>query len=737
MKFYYTLLLLLILHVPAIADHVVGGELLYSHVSGHTYKITLIVYGECSGGSFSHLKNAEPRINILNEKSAFLTLILSEETNLRTEVTNVCPADAHKTTCKSPQGTIPGITKFVYSGTANLIPSAKWRMLFAGQMDNTGKSQSGYSSLISNMKTNSGYGFYLYLEAELNNLHSNNNSPEYTTTPTPLYCVNIPQQYNPGAIDKDKDELRYSLTAPLDINGIVSEYIPPYTATEPIATVPGSFSHNAATGQLAFTPAKTEIALVVQKTDEYRNGAWIGSCSRAMTFFISSQCSNQSPSGDIDPNSVSGGMLHNNIINQCKGSHTVKFAIPVADKNNDNIQVVLSNLPAGATANVQNNNTKNPLIDFEWNINTIQPGSYTFYANYNDGACPNPGNQVMSYTVNIVYPISIFHEVQEPTNCKHKQIMQFHLDGGVLPRKIIITNDANIVVSTRTEETATFTDSFETGAYKVLVYADYLPCSTTYNFEVSDYGTYPEPPLFEDINHCLGDPVRELNPIAARNGVVKWYSAQGELLANKPTYTTDSVGQYQWIINQKVKVCESVSDTVNVWVHPYPKVFAKNEDGHACVGDGIYLEAVGAVSYEWEPAEKIVFYDERPFAYIYQPETFVVTGYSKYGCAATDTLIFDDIEACCLFSYPNAFTPNADGINDGWHPITYGNVDFYLLCVYNRWGQRLFTTSNPKEKWDGTSGGKKCDLGTYYYKLKATCITGQQEEAGGSFVLIH
>src|SRR5690606_2971087 len=106
----------------AYADHVLGGELLYSHISGNDYNISLTVYGECSGGSFPHLKNAAPRVTLLNEKGAFITLILKEDLNSRAEVSNVCPAEAGKTTCKSLQGNIPGVTRFVYTANAELVP---------------------------------------------------------------------------------------------------------------------------------------------------------------------------------------------------------------------------------------------------------------------------------------------------------------------------------------------------------------------------------------------------------------------------------------------------------------------------------------------------------------------------------------------------------------------------------------------------------------------------------------
>lgn len=732
-----TLFTILLLSSSTRADHILGGELLYKHLSGNSYSISLTLYGECSGGSFPHLKSAQPHINILNERGTFYTLILSEDINQRQEVTNVCPSEKNNTSCVNPTGTIPGATKFVYSAITQLEPAEQWRLLFAGHMDNSGKSQSGLSHYISNITNNTGFGVHLYLEATLNNAKQNNSSPVYTVDPTPFYCVNIQQQYNQGAVDTDKDELRFKLVPPVDINGIETKYVSPYSPTYPFSTQSNIVNYNERTGQMSFTPNKTEVVLVVNKVEEYRDNELMGSSMRAMTFFMRNNCNNQAPNGNIDQSTVQGGLLHENTIHLCDTNNMVSFSIPVSDNNNDNINVSLSNIPNGANVNVTGNNTISPEIIFNWDMHGVAAGLYTFYATYTDGVCPVPGKQIVAYSVYVAEPFSIFHEVLSPTNCKYKQFVQFHVEGGILPRKIDVRDNTGEIIASYTDNNYELKDSFATGSYRVKVYSENLPCSTDYNFEVTDYGTYPDPPEFEDIHHCLYETTIELNPSPAPEGVVNWYDINGNKLDNTPVYHTDSVQTYSWPVNQTVKVCPSVFDTFDVSIHPYPNIDIVNKGGHACIGDGMYLEATGGIRYEWQPADKIVYYNKKPFTYVYEPSTYIVTGYSEYECSTKDTLVFDDIEPCCLFTYPTAFTPNNDGHNDGWHPVTYGNVDFYLLSVYNRWGQRVFTSSDPKEKWNGRANGQPCELGTYHYLLRARCVTGKEELGKGDFVLLR
>jgi gliding motility-associated-like protein len=65
------------------------------------------------------------------------------------------------------------------------------------------------------------------------------------------------------------------------------------------------------------------------------------------------------------------------------------------------------------------------------------------------------------------------------------------------------------------------------------------------------------------------------------------------------------------------------------------------------------------------------------------------------------------IRSICVFEgfnfyMPSAFTPNNDGLNDVFLPKGTGWLfDNYKLEVYNRWGQKVFSTSNVYEGWDG------------------------------------
>ena len=74
---------------------------------------------------------------------------------------------------------------------------------------------------------------------------------------------------------------------------------------------------------------------------------------------------------------------------------------------------------------------------------------------------------------------------------------------------------------------------------------------------------------------------------------------------------------------------------------------------------------------------------------------------------------------------PNAFTPNGDGRNDTYKPMTHESLVEFHAYIYNRYGQLLYDWTNPDaEGWDGTYRGKQVREGVYYVLVKAKGADG-------------
>ncbi|RYE26155.1 MAG: T9SS type B sorting domain-containing protein [Sphingobacteriales bacterium] len=456
----FSMAFLLCCAITSNASHFYGADLFYTYVSGNTYKITFVAYGDCDGSAFSTFASSTPEIEITDQLFYNTTTSLTlQAPTAGTEVTPVCPSQLSNTRCASPTGTLPGVKKFTYSGNVTLPhTSANWLFTFNGVMGFN--LQSGRSNTITNIVP----GTLMALQATLDNSSAPNTSPTSTTIPTPFFCINKPASYNPGAVDSDADSLDFQL-----VDGLVGatspsiSYISPRTGSSPLTASTGTFNFSNTTGQLNFTPSNAQRSLVVNKTIEYRNGVAVGSSMREMTFVVISPCSNNPPGGTIT-NHNSGTLVDTVTLKACKSNGTVTFNINPTDLDGDGINMVANGLPAGASFTVTNNNTSSPTGAFSWNITNVAAGTYTFFVTYTDDGCPLSSKQTMAYSI-IVLPIpGISFQLVSAATCTKKAVFKVTPSGTSSPFTFTVRQGTTIV-HTISSVTAQTTDSVAPGTY--------------------------------------------------------------------------------------------------------------------------------------------------------------------------------------------------------------------------------------------------------------------------------
>jgi gliding motility-associated-like protein len=86
----------------------------------------------------------------------------------------------------------------------------------------------------------------------------------------------------------------------------------------------------------------------------------------------------------------------------------------------------------------------------------------------------------------------------------------------------------------------------------------------------------------------------------------------------------------------------------------------------------------------------------------------------------------------------NGFTPNNDGKNDFFGPNLLFLPDKYLFVVFDRFGNRIFETTDPSRFWDGSvNGGQKAGEGVYRYYIRLTNTQGVTVEKDGSVTVLY
>ncbi|HXS55483.1 MAG TPA: gliding motility-associated C-terminal domain-containing protein, partial [Hanamia sp.] len=116
---------------------------------------------------------------------------------------------------------------------------------------------------------------------------------------------------------------------------------------------------------------------------------------------------------------------------------------------------------------------------------------------------------------------------------------------------------------------------------------------------------------------------------------------------------------------------------------------------------------------------------------------FTVSGERFLGCTLSDTLLIKVTDCPVYIYFPNAFTPNRDGINDIFKPSVSGKIEQYRLDVYNRYGRLVFSSEDTNQGWNGSLKGNLQDPGIFIwycrYKMKNEAVKSQK----GSVTLIR
>lgn len=111
---------------------------------------------------------------------------------------------------------------------------------------------------------------------------------------------------------------------------------------------------------------------------------------------------------------------------------------------------------------------------------------------------------------------------------------------------------------------------------------------------------------------------------------------------------------------------------------------------------------------------------------------YFVKGTTEEGCEATDSIdVLVSTES--LLDVPNAFTP-AGG---DFRIIRRGEAVLKVFAVYDRWGQKVFETTNIDEGWNGLFNNKPQPVGVYLYRVEAVTKAGTVFTKNGNVTLLR
>ena len=110
-------------------------------------------------------------------------------------------------------------------------------------------------------------------------------------------------------------------------------------------------------------------------------------------------------------------------------------------------------------------------------------------------------------------------------------------------------------------------------------------------------------------------------------------------------------------------------------------------------------------------------------------------------CQIEDSIYIEVKDVFCdeeKIIIPNAFTPNKDNINDYYRIVDTDNIiKGFTLEIFNRFGEKVYSSNDIHEKWDGYFKGILLSSQVFDFYLEVECIGEKKLFKKGNISLIR
>ncbi|MFN5181769.1 MAG: PKD domain-containing protein [Bacteroidota bacterium] len=697
-----------------IATHIVGGEIYYDYLGSNNYKVTLKVYRDCYNGippldnpAYVFIYNASgTMVQYLTMSNPVITLIPPTINNpCFTAPNNIC------------------VEEGIYISTVNLPPSVGGYTLVYQRCCR--------NNTILNMIQPGSVGSSYWCHIPGPDVVAVNNEPRFTYFPPIFICNGIQIDFNHIANDPDGDSLAYKLCDPF--NGLdpccpvlnppappapggaqcpspppacpnnappppysTVPFVTPFNGNYPLSSNP-AININVNTGWLSGVPNLNGQWVVGVCVEEWRNGVLIGihhrdfqfnvvACPGLVVSAIQGQTtfcfgymvnfSNQSVNGfgylwnfgDPNTSADSSNSFQPTYIYPDTGNYSVTLIVnpytPCADTSVQTFEIYplldpSFNTPAGQC--ITGNN-------FNFSSGGYFVGNGTFNWDFGPSASPSGSS------------------LQNPTGITFST-------AGTFPVSLTISENGC---------TETFLDSVE-----------------VYPLPQADFNATPLVgcvPYFVQFND---------SSIHGTTISYLWDFGDGSFSSlSNPSHVYNNVGVYD--VSLTIISTNGCIDTSTFTV---PGMITTQPSPNAGFTGGPTPTSIfepwvsfsdlssNAVQWTYNFGDGTTDTTANPQHTFTSPGTFNVMQIviNEYGCP--DTAYFPiTILNEYRFWVPNAFTPfDENNINPIFKPIVYG-VQNYSFMIFDRWGELIYETNDPKEGWDGYYKGKRCQQDIYIWK---------------------
>jgi len=221
---------------------------------------------------------------------------------------------------------------------------------------------------------------------------------------------------------------------------------------------------------------------------------------------------------------------------------------------------------------------------------------------------------------------------------------------------------------------------------------------------------------------CPGTGSDTLNATTASATAYLWSTT-----STQPSIIITSAGTYR--VTVTVNGCQGW-DSITINAQPLLGPLSLS-DTSVCVGDLVTLDATtaNATSYVWSGAINAI----TPVINVDSQGVYNVVVSNSCG-SETASATISSKDCNCQIVMPDAFTPNGDGVNDFFYPdFKCDNPKYLIMRIFNRWGEKVFETTDLYGQWDGRYRGSMQPPGVYVYYAE---FVGLQNNVEKTYKLI-
>ena len=727
--------------------HIIGGDVTYECLGGGRYQVTMFIYRDCRPQSQAAQLDGDASIAIYTG-SGGNQLVASFQVGLA----NRDFIDPPEYPCLIlPPGLCVERGKYEFEINFNQWPASQsYYIVYQRCCRN---------NTISNIIDPGSIGATYFVEISPASMENCNSSPTFKNFPPTVVCVDQEFSFDHSVDDADGDSISYRFGTPLVGGGMDGSSVtnpgdatsctgvkptppcpPPfekvefrsglYSQSNPMGGDP-QISINERTGEITGVPKIQGQFVITVVAEEYRNGVKIGEINRDFQFNVA-QC---------DPTVFARieSALHidesNAIMRSCG-----EFTVPFRDSSYDRRFIDTYKWTFDILGNEEVYRERNIEVTFP------ELGDYSGQLIVNEGTdCADSTDITISVLPDMGAEFDYEYDTCIADDVVFTNTSFSDADGGIT-EYIWDFGDGN---RSSLREPEHFYQS--SGNWEVsLTVVDANGCRETMERNLPYFPVPAEEVIESQIEiGCLPAAVQfdNLPPPIDPTYDITWdfgdgHSGEGYL----PTHIYTEEGEYDVGVHIVSPIGCEVSAFFPRMITTQPSPVADFDYNPARPSNLDKMvtftnNSEAAIAYSWQ-VERIGRFSSKdlvinfPDSGIYNVSLIAI---HENGCMDTLTEPID-IEPIVLYTVPNAFSPNADDVNDTFKGIgVFIGMKEFKMEIFDRWGNTVFTSTDPTYGWSGriATAGIKAPPGVYVYQVNYLDARNRPKQVFGEVLLIN